>query len=170
VLTVMAVALGPAVTVSEQAAAVTIAAQPAQPVAAIPAWLAWRPARITAAKTPSVLYRRARERRREHRLNRVDRNRSLAMELMEQHWYGSRQYRCLDRLWQKESGWRHTAGDPSSGAYGIPQALPGDKMARSGDDWQTNPRTQIRWGLGYIKERYRTPCRAWAHSRFFNWY
>ena len=74
------------------------------------------------------------------------------------------------RLWQKESNWRYTARNPSSGAYGIPQSLPGSKMASAGADWQTNPATQIKWGLGYIAARYGTPCSAWAHSQQVNWY
>jgi hypothetical protein len=74
----------------------------------------------------------------------------------------SSQFGCLDNLWDRESGWRTTAENPS-GAYGIPQALPGSKMASAGADWQTNDKTQIKWGLGYIKERYSTPCGAWAY-------
>jgi hypothetical protein len=70
----------------------------------------------------------------------------------------------------KESGWNHTAMNPSSGAYGIPQSLPGTKMATAGADWQTNPATQISWGLGYISGRYGSPCNAWAHSQAVNWY
>lgn len=80
------------------------------------------------------------------------------------------QFGCLDKLWQKESGWRVRATNPSSGAYGIPQALPAGKMASAGSDWRTNARTQIRWGLGYINDRYGSPCGAWAHSRAHNWY
>ena len=81
----------------------------------------------------------------------------------------SDQFGCLDRLWQKESGWRTTASNPS-GAYGIPQALPGSKMASAGDDWRTNPATQSRWGLGYIGSRYGGPCAAWSHSQSTGWY
>ncbi len=84
--------------------------------------------------------------------------------------WGSDQFSCLVSLWNKESGWRTTANNPSSGAYGIPQSLPGNKMASAGADWQTNPRTQITWGLGYIAEVYGTPCSAWAHSQATNWY
>lgn len=80
------------------------------------------------------------------------------------------QFRCLDRLWTKESEWRVRATNPSSGAYGIPQSLPAGKMATAGADWRTNPRTQIRWGLGYISERYGSPCAAWAHWQARNWY
>ncbi len=68
---------------------------------------------------------------------------------------------CLLDLWNHESGWRYDAENPS-GAYGIPQALPGSKMASAGADWATNPATQIKWGLGYIKSIYGSPCGAWA--------
>ena len=67
-------------------------------------------------------------------------------------------------------GWNAAAENPSSGAYGIPQSLPGSKMATHGSDWRTNPETQIRWGIDYIKGRYGTPCGAWAHSEANNWY
>ncbi|MGB2568258.1 lytic transglycosylase domain-containing protein [Micromonospora citrea] len=77
---------------------------------------------------------------------------------------------CLDKLWTKESGWNHKAQNPSSGAYGIPQALPGSKMGTVADDWRTNPATQIKWGLGYIKGRYGDPCGAWSHSQSVGWY
>lgn len=80
------------------------------------------------------------------------------------------QYSCLVALWSKESGWNHFAMNRSSGAYGIPQALPGEKMASAGPDWATNPETQIRWGLGYIEGRYGNPCAAWGHSQRRNWY
>ena len=74
------------------------------------------------------------------------------------------QFGCLVKLWTKESNWRWNADNPTSSAYGIPQALPGSKMASAGADWRTNPVTQITWGLGYIAARYGTPCSAWAHS------
>jgi hypothetical protein len=80
------------------------------------------------------------------------------------------QYRCLVLLWTRESGWNHLADNPSSDAYGIPQSLPGSKMASAGADWRTNPATQIRWGLGYIRASYGTPCGAWAHSQTVGWY
>lgn len=70
---------------------------------------------------------------------------------------------CLDKLWTKESGWNHKASNSSSGAYGIPQALPGSKMGSIASDWRTNPATQIKWGLGYVKGRYNTPCGAWTY-------
>jgi hypothetical protein len=80
------------------------------------------------------------------------------------------QFPCLDKLWTKESGWNHKAENPSSGAYGIAQALPPGKMESAGSDWETNPATQIEWGLGYIKGRYGSPCEAWAHSQDVGWY
>ena len=78
--------------------------------------------------------------------------------------WSSSQLSCLDPLWAHESGWSVTAANPD-GAYGIPQALPGSKMASAGPDWQTNPATQIRWGLGYIKQIYGSPCAAWSHEQ-----
>jgi hypothetical protein len=84
--------------------------------------------------------------------------------------WGSGEFDCLVALWNKESGWRVNAMNPSSGAYGIPQALPGSKMATAGDDWATNAATQVEWGLGYISGRYGTPCGAWAHSQSVGWY
>ena len=83
--------------------------------------------------------------------------------------WSSDQFSCLVSLWNKESGWRTNAANPS-GAYGIPQALPGSKMASAGSDWQTSARTQISWGLGYIAGVYGSPCSAWAHSQATNWY
>ncbi|MEU6020374.1 transglycosylase SLT domain-containing protein [Micromonospora sp. NPDC047134] len=80
------------------------------------------------------------------------------------------QFPCLDRLWNKESGWNPRAHNSSSGAHGIPQAMPGSKMATVGADWETNPVTQIKWGLGYIKGRHGTPCNAWNHSQNRGWY
>ena len=83
--------------------------------------------------------------------------------------HGLDQFPCLEKLWSKESGWNERAGSPS-GAYGIPQALPGTKMSSFGSDWQTNPATQIKWGLSYIKSRYSTPCGAWQHFQSNGWY
>jgi hypothetical protein len=76
---------------------------------------------------------------------------------------------CLLNLWNRESSWVYDAENPS-GAYGIPQALPGSKMATAGPDWQTNPATQIRWGLGYIKQVYGNPCGAWAFEEANGYY
>ncbi|OUE21204.1 hypothetical protein BFL34_00552 [Clavibacter michiganensis] len=93
----------------------------------------------------------------------------IARSILASQGMGDDQYACLDYLWTKESGWRVNAYNPS-GAYGIPQALPGSKMASAGPDWQTNPATQITWGLGYIDSRYGSPCGAKAHSVLKNWY
>jgi hypothetical protein len=83
--------------------------------------------------------------------------------------WSSSQFACLDPLWAEESGWSVTAENPS-GAYGIPQALPGAKMVSAGPDWQTSAATQIKWGLGYIRDIYGSPCAAWAHEQATGWY
>jgi len=97
-------------------------------------------------------------------------NREIGCALLLEAGFGIDQMPCLDQLWEKESGWNHLAYNESSGAYGIPQALPGSKMGSVADDWRTNPATQIKWGLGYIEDRYGTPCEAWAHSQETGWY
>lgn len=84
--------------------------------------------------------------------------------------WGAGQFACLESLWQKESGWNPRAQNPSSGAFGIPQALPGSKMASAGSDWRTSPVTQIRWGLGYISDVYGSPCSALGQSQAKGWY
>ncbi|GHC93057.1 hypothetical protein GCM10007079_41970 [Nocardiopsis terrae] len=90
--------------------------------------------------------------------------------VLDEGWDADQFHGCLEPLWEKESNWNHTAQNPSSGAYGIPQSLPGSKMASHGSDWQTNPATQISWGIDYIKGRYGNPCGAWSHSQANNWY
>ncbi len=97
-------------------------------------------------------------------------NREIAQSMLASFGWGPEQFAYLDYLWQKESGWNQHAANRSSGAYGIPQALPGGKMASAGADWATNPATQIRWGLGYIKGRYGSPQAAYAHSKSTGWY
>jgi hypothetical protein len=94
---------------------------------------------------------------------------AIALGILTAEGMGNDQYSCLVSLWNRESHWRVNAENPD-GAYGIPQALPGSKMASAGPDWQTNATTQIMWGLGYIKARYGTPCGAWAHSQATGWY
>jgi hypothetical protein len=94
----------------------------------------------------------------------------VAEQMLSQFGWSSSQFACLEPLWAQESGWSVTAENPSSGAYGIPQALPGSKMASAGSDWQTNAATQIRWGLTYIQGLYGTPCGAWAHEQADGWY
>ena len=95
---------------------------------------------------------------------------SVARSLMPQFGFGADQFSCLESLWDRESGWNVHAANPSSSAYGIPQALPGSKMASAGPDWADNPATQIKWGLGYIAARYGSPCGAWGHSESYGWY
>jgi hypothetical protein len=95
---------------------------------------------------------------------------AIAYDMVLARGWDDEQFSCLVALWKKESGWRVNAYNKSSGAYGIPQALPGRKMASAGSDWETNPATQIAWGLGYIKGRYSTPCGAWEHSQRKGWY
>ena len=94
---------------------------------------------------------------------------AIALAILTSEGMGQDQYACLVNLWNRESHWRVNAANPD-GAYGIPQALPGSKMAADGPDWQTNATTQINWGLGYIAGRYGTPCGAWAHSQATGWY
>ncbi|USR79222.1 G5 domain-containing protein [Arcanobacterium pinnipediorum] len=96
--------------------------------------------------------------------------RAIAADMVAARGWAPAEFACLDQLWQRESGWNHLAANPSSGAYGIPQSLPGSKMASAGADWQTNPATQITWGLGYISGRYGTPCNALGHSHSVGWY
>lgn len=96
--------------------------------------------------------------------------RSIGRSMAAARGWGGAQFSCLDRLWTKESNWNPYAQNPSSGAYGIPQSLPGSKMGTVAGDWRTNPATQIAWGLNYIGGRYGTPCAAWAHSQAVNWY
>jgi delta 1-pyrroline-5-carboxylate dehydrogenase len=84
--------------------------------------------------------------------------------------WGEGEFSCLNQLWNRESGWSVSALNAGSGATGIPQSLPGSKMASAGSDWATNASTQISWGLDYIKGSYGTPCAAWGHSEAMNWY
>jgi len=84
--------------------------------------------------------------------------------------YGEEQYSCFNNIIMRESMWDIDATNPSSGAYGIPQALPGSKMASVGSDWRTNPATQIIWGIGYMRDRYGSPCQAWSFKSAHGWY
>ncbi|MEV0268874.1 lytic transglycosylase domain-containing protein [Hamadaea sp. NPDC050747] len=97
-------------------------------------------------------------------------NKLIACKLLPAYGFAYSQMTPLVKLWNRESGWDETAENSSSGAYGIPQALPGNKMATAGSDWRTNPATQIKWGLGYIKSVYGSPSAAWAHSQSTGWY
>lgn len=95
-----------------------------------------------------------------------------AVEIMHEAGFDDGQWACLESLWIGESDWRWDATNPSSGAYGIPQSLPAEKMAAAGPDWRTNPETQMRWGIQYIKDAYGSPCNAWNawNSRNPHWY
>lgn len=95
---------------------------------------------------------------------------AIAYDMVAARGWGEDEFSCLVALWNRESGWRVNAYNASSGAYGIPQSLPGNKMASAGEDWATNPATQISWGLGYIAGRYGAPCGAWGHSNAVGWY
>jgi Transglycosylase SLT domain len=94
---------------------------------------------------------------------------AIAYDLLPDYGFGDDQWECLNLLWDEESDWDPTA-ENASGAYGIPQALPGSKMASAGPDWETDPTTQIKWGLGYIQETYGDPCAAWQHEEDYGWY
>ncbi len=97
--------------------------------------------------------------------------RQIARQIMASRYgWGDSQFQCFNNIIMRESGWRVTATNASSGAYGIPQALPGSKMATAGADWRTNPATQIVWALGYIHSRYSTPCGAWSFKSANGWY
>jgi hypothetical protein len=97
-------------------------------------------------------------------------NRALGCALLLEAGFGLDQMGCLDALWTRESNWRAEAHNSSSGAHGIPQALPAEKMAVYGEDYLTNPVPQIRWGLDYIRNRYGTPCGAWSFWQANHWY
>jgi hypothetical protein len=94
----------------------------------------------------------------------------IAQQMLSHYGWSSSQFSCLSPLWEHESGWSVTAENPSSGAYGIPQALPGSQLASAGSDWHTSAATQIKWGLTYIQGRYGSPCGAWAHEQSAGWY
>ncbi|WP_424023186.1 lytic transglycosylase domain-containing protein [Microbacterium sp.] len=95
---------------------------------------------------------------------------AIAYDMVRARGWGDDQFACLVALWNKESGWRVNAYNAGSGAYGIPQALPGSKMGSVAPDWETNAATQITWGLNYIGGRYGDPCGAWGHSESAGWY
>ena len=97
-------------------------------------------------------------------------NRRIGKRLAAEHGWTGEEWVCLNNLWTKESGWSTRSSNSSGTAWGIPQALPGSKMKSAGSDWRTNPATQIKWGIGYIDNRYGTACNAWAHWQSHNWY
>ena len=106
-----------------------------------------------------------------HGVGNPDGNKAYAqIYIQQQYGWDESEFKCLSTLWKRESNWRHQARNRSSGAYGIAQALPGSKMSTIGDDWRTNPVTQIKWGAQYIQKRYDTPCKALDHSMSHGWY
>jgi len=96
--------------------------------------------------------------------------RQIARSMLSHFHWGPHQFRYLNRLWSHESGWNPYAANPYSGAYGIPQAMPGYQMSSAGRGWRWNARTQIRWGMRYIRGRYGSPRRAWWHETGYGWY
>ena len=96
--------------------------------------------------------------------------RQIAQAMLGSFGWSSSQFSCLDPLWEHESRWNVTAANPGSGAFGIPQALPGSRMASAGPDWQTSAATQITWGLRYLRDTYGSPCAAWSHEQATGWY
>ena len=130
-------------------------------------------AEALAKKRAQEQARAAREAKRKRVLDNAQSDpKAAAQLLMPEYGFGSEQWPCLDQLWIGESDWRWWAENPSSGAYGIPQSLPASKMATVSDDWRTNPVTQIKWGLDYIKRSYGTPCNALSQwqARSPHWY
>ncbi|MDQ1295613.1 MAG: hypothetical protein QG608_3498 [Actinomycetota bacterium] len=138
-----------------------------QRVAAAEKAAAEKAARAKAAREAEL----ARQRAREEALRNAQRDpKSIAKIMVQERGWSNSQWECLSMLWTRESGWNYQATNASSGAYGIPQSLPGSKMASVASDWRSNPVTQIKWGLNYIEERYGNPCGAWAHSQSTGWY
>lgn len=133
--------------------------------------VAQQQAEAAAAQAAAVAAEQARVAAREQASRDAQRDpRAVGRILVAERGWSDEQFDCLDSLWTKESNWRWNADNPTSSAYGIPQALPGSKMSTVGSDWETNPVTQITWGLAYIDDVYGTPCSAWSHSRSHNWY
>lgn len=106
----------------------------------------------------------------EREVSPTGRNQRIGKKLAAARGWDGEQWNCLRSLWIKESGWSTSSSNSSGSAWGIPQALPGSKMAKFGSDWRTNPATQIKWGLHYIDNRYGNPCSAWNHWQNHNWY
>lgn len=128
-------------------------------------------ARVLALGKASAASRKERASRDAERRKYEGTPQEVARNLLGDHgWDLESQWPCLDKLWTKESRWKVDADNPTSSAYGIPQALPGRRMAAYGSDWRTNPVTQIKWGLDYIEDAHGSPCDAWAHSKAKNWY
>ncbi len=147
------------------AAVITLSVAPAQPGAAHPATAQPAAAAVVApALSRPVATLDAAS------MSQRQANYRTAWRMMPRFGWGKRQWGPLQKLWNRESGWNKYAENPYSGAYGIPQAVPGSKMASAGNHWRTNATTQIRWGLRYIKSRYGRPRVAWDHELAYGWY
>ena len=153
----------------------TAAAQPVSAAHASTAVTASRLTDVTASAVTSATSARqlvgAADRSSHRRHGRLSRNKRIAWKMMR--WFGWRaryQFRYLNQLWMRESSWNVYATNPYSGAYGIPQAVPGGKMASAGRRWRTSAWVQIRWGMRYIRSRYGSPARAWGHEAAYGWY
>jgi hypothetical protein len=142
----------------------------AQPVSPAASTAQAAPSRASGGTSATLLSTQAQAASRRH--HRLGWKKEIAWKMMYNRfpWRPRNQFRYLNRLWNRESGWRIRAYNPYSGAYGIPQALPGSKMGSAGPRWRTCARTQIRWGMRYIRSRYGSPRRAWAHSNATGWY
>lgn len=142
------------------ASAASSAPERSQPTAAQPA----KPAPPSPTPAPTATPTPAHQQSRSSALSAVSGNpRDIAEALASTRGWTGSQWVCLDTLWEHESRYQTTVRNATSGAYGIPQALPASKMATAGSDWRTNPVTQIQWGLGYIGDRYGSPCGAWSY-------
>jgi hypothetical protein len=124
---------------------------------------------VDKAKVSALADTSGRARTRVERIKPTD-PKDLARALMPEYGLSAGEFGCLDNIWSQESGWNIHADNPSSSAYGIPQALPGSKMSSAGPDWANNAETQIRWGLGYIRDRYGSACGAWSFKSGHGWY
>jgi hypothetical protein len=176
---------GPAEIAREMASAPrpAVAAKPARPVAEVAeagnqqddATLAQHALRLRLTQTREAIARRQAARKRAAELAASPAAasgspRQIAQAMLGSFGWSSSQFSCLDPLWEHESRWSVTAANPGSGAFGIPQALPGSRMSSAGPDWQTSAATQITWGLRYIRDTYGSPCAAWSHAQATGWY
>ncbi len=157
----------PAVESTGVAASVSVRPSPTESRATpLPGAKVWQ-----AAADHADRYQRATRSASPHEFGTVAYNKWFARAYMQQKYgWGADQFSALEQLWQRESGWSQSAHNSSSGAHGIPQALPGSKMGSFGADWATNPETQIKWGLSYIDSVYGSPAGALASSHSRGWY
>jgi hypothetical protein len=150
----------------------TAAAAPVAPTRAISAARAISPAAFAAATSGESAHATLLATDTAAAKHRLGYRQKIAWRMMQRsfHWRPKFQFWYLNRLWMHESSWNTRADNPYSGAYGIPQALPGSKMASAGPRWWSDPATQIRWGLRYIRGRYGNPRNAWSHEVAYGWY